>query len=84
MQIQHNYLSSVFIHAVFETTRLCDCCQELAFGIASDKFDDICRFNSEGLQKLIADRIKYAEFDRINHVNTYMRKISNNSDVKFF
>ena len=84
MQIQHNYLSSVFIHAVFETTRLRDCCQELALGIASDKFDDICRFDSERLQKLIADRIKYAEFDRINHVNTYIRKISNSGDVSFF
>ena len=84
MQIQHNYLSSVFIHAVFETTRLRDCCQELALGIASDKFDDICRFDSERLQKLIADRIKYAEFDRINHVDTYIRKISNSADVSFF
>ena len=68
MQIQHNYLSSILIRSVFETTRLYDCCKELAFSISSDKIDDICRFNSERLQKLIADRIKYNEFDRINHI----------------
>ena len=93
MQIQHNYLSSILIRAVFETTRLCDCCQELASGISGDRSDGIFRFNSEVLQKLIADRIRYNEFDRINHINTYIAKIrsstyiaenSRNDEISFF
>ena len=72
MQIQHNNISSVIIRSVFETTRLRELCQKLASNALNGKLDDVCRFDSERLQKLIADKIKYAEFDRINHINTYI------------
>ena len=84
MQIQHNNISSVIIRSVFETTRLRELCQKLASKPLNGKLDDVCRFDSERLQKIIADKIKYAEFDRINHINTYIRKINNTGEVSFF
>ena len=86
MKGQHNNLSSVILRAVFESTVLKKECQKpLVDAKSSHSLIDIDRFDAYRLQELIADRMEYAEFECVNHINTYINSlVSDKKQVDFF
>lgn len=86
MKGQHNNLSSVILRAIFESTVLKNECQKpLLDAKPSHSLSEIDRFDAYRLQELIADRMEYAEFERVNHINTYINSlVSDRKQVEFF